>query len=494
MPAAERLAVVAAVLSTAALLAGCANRYFQDTGAPPPVARQELARWPYREYWSGITFNGAKIGFSHLRLAAAPDAPGHFEIESEAVFTLRMSGLEKRFQLRSRDTVRADLTLVRFAADSNIDGNRLALAGVHDGHTLRVTITARDQVSAQTLAVDTPLYPVSALYLYPVLHGLALERRYRYTVYDTELQQLARVEQDIEAYERSALLDGPAFRLQTRLPGQQTTVWINARGEPVLESALNGALIAARESEETARRYLVAASLNKQDTLLDFSLVRLDRPIAQPQERAALTLAVGGLGALALPPPEPRQRCVADGAEVVCELRRVEPTGGAGVPPPAAARYLESTLAAPSTHPRIVALAREITHDAPTPRAQAGRIVEWIQRHVTKAPVDVFSALDVLEGGRAECQGHSYLYAALARARGIPTRVVNGLTYSAEHAGFLYHTWTESWLGSDWVAVDPTFAQIGVDATHLKLLEGESPADLLPLAYLLGRLRLRVIE
>jgi transglutaminase-like putative cysteine protease len=86
------------------------------------------------------------------------------------------------------------------------------------------------------------------------------------------------------------------------------------------------------------------------------------------------------------------------------------------------------------------------------------------------------------------------LYTALARARGIPTRVVNGLTYSPEYQGFLYHTWAESWLGVDWIAVDPTFAQIGVDATHIKLLEGEAPADLLPLVELLGRLRLRVIE
>jgi transglutaminase-like putative cysteine protease len=32
--------------------------------------------------------------------------------------------------------------------------------------------------------------------------------------------------------------------------------------------------------------------------------------------------------------------------------------------------------------------------------------------------VDAFSALDVLDAKRGECQGHAYLYAALMRAVG----------------------------------------------------------------------------
>jgi hypothetical protein len=475
-------------------LSGCASLYFEDAGAPPPAPRYELASWPYQEYWSGIVFNGAKIGFSHLRIARAADAPELFEVESRAVFTLRFLGIEKKFQLRSRDLVHPDLTLARFVAETNMDGNELKLAGAHDGRILRVTITSRDQTNHQELNVDAPLHPASVLYLYPVLHGLAIGRAHRYTVYDTELQQLAAVEQDIQAYERSELFEGPAFRLETRMHGQSTTTWINERGLPVFELALNGVLIAAQESEEAAKHYLVAASLNKQDTLLDFSLVRPDRPIAEPHTRNALKVALSGMGNVALPPPEPRQRCVAGTDEVMCELRRIAPNGGSPATPVEPAKYLEPTLAAPSVHPRIMQTAESIASDAPTPLATAQRIVDWIQHNVAKEAVDVFSALDVLDGRKAECQGHTYLYTALARARGIPTRVVNGLTYSDEHKGFLYHTWAESWLGADWVAVDPTFGQIGVDATHIKLLAGEAPADLLPLVELVGKLKLRVIE
>jgi hypothetical protein len=476
------------------LLSGCASLYVEDAGTLPHVPRHELADWPYQEYWSGIVFNGVKIGFSHLRLAPAADAPGLFEVESQAVFTLRYLGLEKRFQLRSRDLVRPDLTLVRFVADANMDGNEITVAGEHDGGMLRVTTRSRDQTSQQELKVDPSLYPASVLYLNPVRRGLEVGNRFRYTVYDAELQQLAEVEQDVQAYERSGLFEGPAFRVETRMLGQSTTTWINERGLPVFELGLNGVLISALESEEAAKHYLVAASLNKQDTLLDFSLVRPVRPVAEPYTRNALKVALSGMGNVELPPPDARQHCVAGPGEILCELRRIAANGGAAAVPAEAKKYLEPTLAAPSAHPRIVQTAQTIAGDAPTPLATAERIVDWIQHNVAKEPVDVFSALDVLEGRKAECQGHTYLYTALARARGIPTRVVNGLTYSPEHQGFLYHTWAESWLGAGWISVDPTFAQIGVDATHIKLVEGEAPADLLPLVELLGRLKLRVIE
>ena len=488
-----RLRAIGIVLA-ATLSSGCASLYFQDAGAPPPAPRYELARWPYAEYWNGIVFNGAKIGFSHLRIAPAAEAPGQFEVESRVVFALRFLGLEKKFQLHSRDVVRADLTLVRFAADADMDGNKLSLAGAHDGRTLRVVITSGDQVTRQQLTVDGPLYPTSVLYLYPVLHGLAIGRQHRYTVYDTELQQLAAVEQDVLAYERSRLFDGPAFRIETRMHGHSTTTWVNARGLPVFELALDGVLIAALENEQAAKRYLVAASLNKQDTLLDFSLVRLERPITHPYERATLTVALSGTGGIALPAPEARQRCAPRGAEIVCELRRIAPRDRTAASAVDVAKYLEPTLAAPSVHPRIVQTAATVAGEAPTPLATVQRLLDWIQHHVAKEPVDVFSALDVLDRRKAECQGHTYLYTALARARSIPTRVVNGLTYSQAHQGFLYHTWAESWLADEWIAVDPTFGQIGVDATHIKLLEGETPANLLPLVELVGRIRLRVIE
>ena len=123
------------------------------------------------------------------------------------------------------------------------------------------------------------------------------------------------------------------------------------------------------------------------------------------------------------------------------------------------------------------------------------KLFEWIEKNIAREAIDSFSAVDVLRERRAECQGHSYLLAALARALGIPARIVNGIVYSEPHGGFLYHTWNELWIeGRGWRPVDATFGQAHADATHLKLVEGETPAELLPLATLVGRIRVASVS
>ena len=128
------------------------------------------------------------------------------------------------------------------------------------------------------------------------------------------------------------------------------------------------------------------------------------------------------------------------------------------------------------------------------PDGQIEQVLDWIHENIEQAPVDVFTALDVLHGKKAECQGHTYLYTAFARSLGIPSRVVNGIVYSSVFGGFLYHTWAESFINHRWIAVDPTFHQIPADATHIKLIEGEAPSELLPLVNLIGRISVEIIE
>jgi transglutaminase-like putative cysteine protease len=176
-------------------------------------------------------------------------------------------------------------------------------------------------------------------------------------------------------------------------------------------------------------------------------------------------------------------------ASTECVLRSVP--SPAGPPEPA---YLQPSVAVPSTDPRIRDLASTIVAGKPAAREQAQAILDWMGLNIRREPADVFSALDVLTTGRAECQGHAYLFAALARASGIPTRVANGLVYSEELKGFAYHAWNESLIDAEWVAVDSMFGQLQADATHLKLLYGENLGDLAPLAAWIGATRIEVLE
>ncbi len=366
-----------------ALLSGCATQYFRDAGAPPfPPPRYSLADLPQPEYWSGIVFNGAKVGFSHSRVARAPEN-GLYELHGEAVIRFHFLGLEKNVQMRSLDTVDENAKLMRFAYHYVLDGTEQDLTGeVRDGRLRYQVITAKRSPEQNERRLDEPLYPATAL-----------------------------------------------------------------------------------EDERAAKNYLASAVLNKDDVIVSWSLVKAPFPLSDPRQARFLR-------------------------DLVCEIDATRSDAEDGT---AAAALLPSSTVQ-NRDPMIRKLALSIAAGKESATDKIDAVLAWLERNIRKEPVDTFSALDVLDAKRGECQGHSYLYAALMRALDVPTRVVNGLVYSAEFGGFLYHTWAESLVEGAWRAVDPTFNQTEADATHIALVRGENLADLTPLVDWIGNTRIRVLE
>ncbi len=480
------------------LLPGCASLYFQDAEEPPEApTRHQLSAWPWPEYWTGVIFNGEKIGFSRLALHRGSQ-PDRYEIDAEAVISLRFLSVSKSISLRSLDVVHEDLTLDRFHYDYVIDGTPMEISGQVEGSTLRTTVVTGGRPLEQAFSLEDNLYPMSAVNLVPVLTGLRVGADYRYTVYDGENQALAEVTQAVEGWETSELFTGSAYKLATRLHGFTTTTWLNQEGLPVFELALNGVMISALENEDAARRYLLAASVNKEEALLEFSRVKPDRPIGHPRSATRLEALVSGLPAGKGLPSGAGQECAPSPDGVRCVVRSVAPghpgaTGRDQEAPPNA-KYLATSVTVQTAAPQIRNTARTIVGGETGNLARTRLLVDWIQSNVERDPSDVFSALDVLQTRKAECQGHAWLFAALARSLGIPTRVVSGLVYSAELDGFLYHSWNESLVDGVWLPVDPTFGQVGADATHLRMLEGDGLVDMLPLLDFIGKLKIRVLD
>jgi hypothetical protein len=415
---------------------------------------------------------------------AAAGAPGRYEIESEAAIRLQFLGFDKRVSLRALDRVRADLTLESFHYWHDIDGSRLEVSGASDAQHLTFSVKSAGGEQTTSEKIAAPLYPSSVLTMLPAMRGLAIGAQGRYSVFNGETQAVAPAEQEVLAYETSELFEGAAFRTVTRLMGLETVTWIAADGRPLLERGLNGVLISALESEAAAKRYLVEASLAKRDALVDFSLLPAG-PLDAPRRLSGLALVIDGMPEGFAVPSEGGQACTRSGARLECRIDRA-----AGLARSEPARYLAATLAAPSNLGQIRELARRITKESSSQDHAVSLLLAWIEANIAKEAIDAFSAVDVLRERRAECQGHAYLLAALARALGIPARIVNGIAYSEAHGGFLYHTWNELWLeGRGWRPVDATFGQAHADATHLKLIEGEAPADLVPLVGLIGRIR-----
>jgi hypothetical protein len=488
-----RVAVAAMVLS---LAAGCSSPYFRKVPEPAEQALppRTLAQWPFDEYWAGIVFNGAKIGFSHFSLSPGPDSDGWFTVRSEAVFRIRFLLFDKQIRLRAEDRVREDLSLVDFCYDYDLDGNRKRLSGRRQGDFLQVCIEAGGMEQHLLIPHTGALYPSSVIGLFPVREGLAVGRTYRYPVFDGETETVSEALQQVDAYEESDLFSGRAFRVRTRLHGQEVTSWIDESGRPKLEMSMGGVLIAVLETATAAKAYLAEAVLNKEEVLLDFSRVPVDVPIDGARTRRRLEVIIKGLPERFGIPSDLRQRCSASDPRGPVRCRIDVDAVSPGSDMDAAPLYLAPTLAVPARHPKIAELARQIVGGAVSGQEQVRKLLSWIGENIEPAPVDAFSAMDVLKARKGECQGQTFLFAALSRSLQIPTKVVNGIVYASGEQGFLYHTWAECLIGGAWVAVDPTFGQLPADATHIKLVEGETPADLFPLVDTMGKLSVRVLE
>jgi len=153
-------------------------------------------------------------------------------------------------------------------------------------------------------------------------------------------------------------------------------------------------------------------------------------------------------------------------------------------------RYLAATPSLQSGDPEMLKKAEAITKGKATAWDKSIALYDWVYNRVSKeSTVSLPSALDVLHTLKGDCKEHTYLTVGLARAAGIPARIMVGVVY---HEGaFYYHAWPSLYAGR-WIEMDPTWGEETVDATHIALIEGELEQQL-RLVKVLGQLRIQVL-
>jgi len=153
---------------------------------------------------------------------------------------------------------------------------------------------------------------------------------------------------------------------------------------------------------------------------------------------------------------------------------------------------LEATPFIQSKNPEIHSLAEKLTRDHQSSLAKVNAIGNWLYTQIDKQPViSIPDALTTLNSRKGDCNEHAVLFAALARNRDIPTRVVAGVMY---HAGkFYYHAWNEVCISGTWISIDTTKNQIPADLSHIKFIEGDL-RDQTKIISLLGNLGIELVE
>jgi len=117
------------------------------------------------------------------------------------------------------------------------------------------------------------------------------------------------------------------------------------------------------------------------------------------------------------------------------------------------------------TDPTVEVQAREIIKDDRDAWSVAQKLADWTFKNLKWKRVDVANAARTLATREADCAEFSELFVAMARAVGLPARIVTGLAHG--EGSFGGHAWVEVWAG-DWFELDPTWGTHFVDATHIR--------------------------
>ena len=137
-------------------------------------------------------------------------------------------------------------------------------------------------------------------------------------------------------------------------------------------------------------------------------------------------------------------------------------------------------------------LVKIILADETSPVNQVQRLAEWARAKAAASPVATMpDLLSFLATQPANHQQQATAFAALARAAGIPTTIVNGLVLQQQT--FIPQTWNEVCLHGGWVSLDAAIGQIPADLTHIRIRQSDDQVDPLA-AELPANLRIAVIE
>jgi transglutaminase-like putative cysteine protease len=156
-------------------------------------------------------------------------------------------------------------------------------------------------------------------------------------------------------------------------------------------------------------------------------------------------------------------------------------------------KFLQATPTIQADHAEVRRTARKVVGTEKDTIKVAGLLVKWVYKNLRKSySSNADNALTVLDNKAGDCTEHALLFVALARAAGLPARGVGGVAFvEGDKPLFGWHAWAEVYDGTQWVSVDPTWNQVYVDATHLKLSEGSQDFAWINVA---GKLKLKVVE
>jgi len=507
----SRRAVVGAIIIVA-WLAGLAVLVRREYFRPQieRLAEAALRVNPGVTYY-GVMQRGQQIGFASSTIDTTTTS---ITVRDYLVADLPVGGQRRRASATTNVTLSRALRMRDFELSVDAEGPPLRANGRVEGDSVLLLTIAMgtEKPDTQRIALDGPI-------LLPTLVPLAIAlgeqpkvgKEFNLPVFDPKSMGRKDIAFQIGAeslfvLNDSAVFDSSAARWRGTLPDTirawqilaDTTGgfsgWIDEQGRIVQTSQLGFELERlpyAVAFENWRIQSAQRAAVSPDRDILETTAIAANKRLQRDVKRLRVRLSSVSLSGFDL--NGQRQRLSLD---TLIVLRESDSALAASYSLPAGGRLLDRqhTRKEPliqSEAPAIRSLARRIVGAERDPRRAAEMINAWVHDSLEKRiTFGVPNALQVLQTRSGDCNEHTQLFVALARAAGIPTRIAAGLVYV--DGKFYYHAWPEVRL-ADWTAVDPTFGQFPADAAHLRFVLG-GLAQQAELLRLMGNLRIDVLD
>jgi Transglutaminase-like superfamily len=459
----------------------------RQLGAPPPVITlrgSEQITENIAESW-GVFYRGEKIGYASQTIT--PKSKG-YRLHDQSVLNLNLLGTLQPATTRLEMEANEDWILENFDFELRSKEIRFHARGRVNERKLTLDIDSAGHKSTREITLSQAPYLLAALKPYVVTQQLETGKKFFFFTFDpsTLSQQITTVVVEGREQIRVGARTEPAIKLRQSFRGISVVSWVDGQGRTLKEESPAGLSLVRQNVEEAKGDSSRAVSLD----IVAQTSIPVAKAISDPQSRSELQLKLSGVNLANFPLNGGRQRL--SGSDL--EIRREDPQRlGAKTMPIKDARvtsYLQPTPFLQADHPDIRALTAKILNGERDSYRAAMKIKDWVYKEIAKQPtVSIPNALEVLQTKKGDCNEHTVLFNALARAAGIPAKTVVGIVYL--RGAFYYHAWSEIWLG-EWISLDSVLNQFPADVTHVKFLEGEIDRQL-DILQLIGNLKIEVL-
>jgi hypothetical protein len=437
--------------------------------------------------WWGVYYRGEKIGYAAQKITPAPTG---YVVQSSSI--LRLNLMATIQTVRSRLEMAADTGWTLKEFDFELDSNdvRFQARGKVVGKRLQLEVDSGGHRTATELPLSQPPYLLAALKPYIVTQNLEPGMEQLFPTFDpsTLSHQITTV--IVEGREQIKIGGKvePALRIRQSFKGISVTSWLDGKGRTLKEETPTGFSLVRQRAEEA--KLLPETRFISLDLITQTS-VPIEPPITDPAQKKFLKLNLSGFNLAHFALNGGRQRLSEDELEIRREDLNLAKPYKIPLREARFASYLQPTPFVQSDHPEIRALVQRVLQGETDALKAVTRIQKWVYNGIAKEPtVSIPSALEVLQKRKGDCNEHTVLLNAMARAAGIPAKTVVGVVYL--RGAFYYHAWSEVWLG-EWISLDSVLNQFPADVTHIKFLEGEIDRQI-DILQLIGNLKIKVVE